>query len=192
MTNLMTAWQWHTRTCDSDTAARELAVYDLALRYFDGVVPLTVATATGTARLHVAGRTAHELGDDLLAAVRTDRGVRGIADMVLLDLLTRNADRHGNNWVVGTQGAIWAIDNELAFSDVRGGDWALRPAYRACLLDDPEWAPLFAGYLTRRLDVLASTRGSADVLAAHGCELDVPAMRRWVLRVTQFMETTAT
>ena len=185
--------RWRIRETDPDTVARELAVFDLASRFFDECVPLTYpifgadghdARPCGFARFDVIGATAHELGDDLLRTVRTDRSIKGIADMVLLDLVTQNADRHGNNWLVGQHGAIWAIDNELAMGNTHPGRrWALRPAYRACLLDDMAWTRRFGDHLVRRIDMLSFDRRFGDALAELDLEFDVKAAREWASEI---------
>jgi len=76
---------------------------------------------------YIAGRTgkqwAESQGQDAVDELRqTDQGRR----IGLLDYVTRNNDRHNENWMVDRQGRPVAIDNGAAFSgeEWQGGDFA--------------------------------------------------------------------
>lgn len=76
---------------------------------------------------HVSGDVADNADADVReAAIRSPKG-RMVA---LLDALTGNEDRHGNNWLIDDNGDPVAIDNGLAFRvpSARNADGSSRPA----------------------------------------------------------------
>lgn len=143
----------------------EAFAYVLSERYFGGVVPETVIVRQyGTAQRVINGRTAQEIGDSLLQAVRASRqALSGLAGMACLDLVMRNKDRHPNNWGLSHDGRVWAFDNEVTGEPLRLRQ-CLRPVYRCVLADDPDFTPSLIDEMERML--LHFTR-DCDVAAAE-------------------------
>lgn len=108
-------------------AQREAATYELSEALGFGIVPMTTMITDAPEGPGVVlewvndARTAFEKGPDELAHwYEADEGYREqAAKMAVLDYLTGNGDRHGNNYImdVDGHGDLWAIDNGFAFSN---------------------------------------------------------------------------
>lgn len=139
----------------SGRPGRAVAAYKLSERWFGGVVPETVGVewggALGSAQRIVGGTTAHRT-ENLHDAVRTRDGITDMANMVALDWMLGNPDRHGDNWMV-SGGRIAAIDNEAHFKDP---DYrvVLAPVYRTLLHDDNDWTPMLLNAMWDTTDAL--------------------------------------
>ena len=120
----------------------EVVAYQLAQKFFDGVVPEThlieLEGLLASAQRMVTGKSAHDLEAEgtLYAAVRQPLVIPDLANMVIMDFMIGNPDRHGNNWFVMNNGRIAAIDNGFAANELDMPiTRALRPVYK-CLMDD--------------------------------------------------------
>lgn len=121
----------------------EVVVYHLAQAFFDGIVPethlISLEGKVASAQRMVSGKSAHDLEAEgiLLEEVRNSKAMRDLANMVLLDYIIGNPDRHGNNWFIMENGHIAAIDNGFAAEEIDMPiQRALRPVYKSLLTDD--------------------------------------------------------
>lgn len=126
----------------------EVIAYQLAQRFFDGIVPEThlimLEGRLASAQRMVTGKSAHDLEADgsLYRRVRQSDTLRDLGNMIVMDFLIGNPDRHGNNWFVMENGRIAAIDNGFAAEEINMPiQRALRPAYKSLMVDDCERTP---------------------------------------------------
>ena len=126
----------------------EVIAYQLAQRFFEGIVPEThmilLEGGLASAQRMVTGKSAHDLEIDrtLYRKVRQSDTLRDLGNMIVMDFLIGNPDRHGNNWFVMENGRIAAIDNGFAAEEINMPiQRALRPAYKSLLVDDCERTP---------------------------------------------------
>lgn len=154
----------------------EVAAYAVAAAVFDGIVPLTVQyDEHRSAQMFVDGRTADELGPDLYMAVRSsERAILDIANMVVMDYVVGNSDRHSNNWLVTADGRVAAIDNTVGAERITLRQ-ALRPAYRALLVDDPDYTPTVIEGIMQALSRFVQI--TEDMAAIHDALTDVGRWR---------------
>jgi hypothetical protein len=74
--------------------------------------------------------------------------VEGPGKMALFDMLVGNFDRHLNNWIVGDDGRLWAIDNGLSLLEIS---------------DDAKWfRSRLAGGLERVFPIIEDYRSTND------------------------------
>lgn len=150
----------------------EYSVYRLSERLDMSVIPETRRFRGGSAQRLVDGAlTAHALDGDLYEAVRTPVAVSDLASIIALDVLIGNADRHANNWLVGDDGRLIAIDNEFNEpTRVISLYHAVRPARRTGMLDDAEHAPALIAAIRERFK--RAEEALAVDLAGQRKELD--------------------
>lgn len=126
----------------------EVVAYQLAQKFFEGIVPETHLIQLGgrlaSAQRMVSGKSAHDLEADgsLYWRVRQTDTLRDLGNMVVMDFLVGNPDRHGNNWFVMENGRIAAIDNGFAAEEINiPFTKALKPAYKCLMVDDCSRTP---------------------------------------------------
>lgn len=141
----------------------EAFAYSLAQRYFGGVVPMTVMVRRyGTAQRMIDGMTAQEAGGAAIGAVRASwEALRRLAGMACLDLVMGNKDRHANNWGIGSDGLVWAWDNEVGGEPLKLRQ-CMRPIYRCVLADDPDFTPVIIDEMERMFEVFLRDCESAS------------------------------
>lgn len=141
----------------SGTEGIEVVVFEVARDMFGGIVPETRLINIGgkrvSAQKYVEGTVANDMGPDLFRVVRSEEAIRDLGNMILMDYLLENADRHSNNWIVSGSRVV-AIDNGNAFSGPILFQNALRVAQRCLLVDDCKWTPVLIDSISDTLSQL--------------------------------------
>lgn len=139
---------------NTDEESDEVVVYQLAQRFFDGIVPEThMVDLNGklcSAQRMVTGKTAHELEEEgtIYEIVRDSGIIQDLGNMIVMDFMIGNPDRHGNNWIVMDNGRIAAIDNGFAAQELDMPiNRALRPAWKCLMADDCARTPTLIGII---------------------------------------------
>lgn len=134
----------------TDEESDEVVSYKIAEAFFNGIVPDTrlIILETGqkaSAQRMVSGASAHDIEalGKLPTMVRNPKALLDMANMVALDFMIGNPDRHGNNWFIMNNGRIAAIDNGFAAEELDMPiNRALRPVYKSLLIDDCKYSPM--------------------------------------------------
>lgn len=144
----------------------DLFAYAIAKKYFSNIVPetrrLDIDGVQFSCQKFVDAPTANRVGDSLLSRVRNYTTIFDIVDLICLDIVLKNSDRHSNNWLLSNSGHIYAIDNSLG-SDYISLTLALRPAWRTLLVDDPDYSFMFFNALSIKLSLYISMTGQMDL-----------------------------